>query len=1012
MKKNIKMVGGFAKIISDKDLSIITADECFYRIFSKEDEKVLSDVKSLTILISDEMTSEIKKKIHEEKQRLFVIKDSKNNISLQFEQLQEDEENKVFIVIARQRNNDFLLIEKVKKSEYEIKKMRNSVPGYFGKVALLEKSLYILSGNDQFCYVLNIAPKDNELDNNGEKKCSKDKISYKEIGIKEDYVNEILAKSKHTFFLEYERIKFDIVKNFLITGTLYEEEKYKDKYPIYFIYVMDITLQKESKSQAFIQQEKYKIITDLSEDIVFEYDCKLDVLEFSDNYNKLFGKTTFINNLRKDIENGINNPNLIKIDYIKMLDYIQKKKAKYQTECCLRTTDDNCKWMYLNAVGVKDKEGKIVKILGIIKDIDKQKKEENNRNDKSRIDSLTGALNKIAIKEDIMLKLSNLQEGAYGILMMIDIDFLKEINDTFGHMMGDYVLKEVVSSIKSTFRSEDIVGRIGGDEFLVYVNNTMDVSIAKEKAIRLNECIVNTFRNTEVEKFVSVSIGIAFASSDNTSYKDLYQKADMALYNAKENGKRKYAIYGKSDKKSDELSKNKKRENGFSNVDYDAIKKIIESVYTTGDFIDNIDEVFEYLEEIIHFSKVNIFTTSKKKNKDTENGSNEECVKVIYEWSKKGDNKIKPYEKNATIEHFVVLQDDDTNGFYYCKNISELDTNKRVYFAKRGVVSLIQIKVYDEKGEKTYIEFLSDSENEWNKKEFGLLKILTTMLSQTVLKDSTRNLSGEISLATKAKQYGYVLKERCEQIIELNVYTGNFNLYLPCQEGFSDYSNRSNYNDWVADKIIPYLSQEHCDKYLDNFLLESMQKRFATGMKNIVMEYKKELENEERWLLQTAVELVENNRKKILLYTFDITEKKEREEKVDFLTSRLEGQDNVMKYLCEEILELDLNKKEARLIFKKDDAICNISVDGNIFDNLVEYREKFVDKKDKKNFSKFLSGEGLKRMIKQQKDEVSFNYLTINHSNIDTMIKVIITRKKNSNVVYIVFKEDNMAGLE
>jgi len=281
------------------------------------------------------------------------------------------------------------------------------------------------------------------------------------------------------------------------------------------------------------------------------------------------------------------------------------------------------------------------------------------------------------------------------------------------------------------------------------------------------------------------------------------------------------------------------------------------------------------------------------------------------------------------------------------------------------------------------------------------------MLSQTILKDSNRDLSGEISLATKVKQYGYVLKDRCEQIIELNVYTGNFNLYLPCTDGFSDYANRSSYNDWVADRIIPYLSQEYCDKYLDNFLLESMQKRFATGMKNIVMEYKKELENEERWLLQTAVELVENNRKKILLYTFDITEQKEREEKIDFLSLRLAGQDNVMGYLCEEILEIDLSKKEARLIFKKEDALCNINVDGNIFDNLVEYREKFVDKKDKKNFAKFLSYEGIKKMVKQQKNEMTFSYVTINNSNIDTNIKVILIRKKNANVVYIVFKEDN-----
>ena len=152
-------------------------------------------------------------------------------------------------------------------------------------------------------------------------------------------------------------------------------------------------------------------------------------------------------------------------------------------------------------------------------------------------DSLTGCYNK---KEIEVLFEKFLEESLrYNTplsIMMIDIDYFKKVNDTYGHLAGDFILKEVANIIKNTIRSSDICGRFGGEEFLILLPNTK-LSGAMKLAERIRENIQNhKFVFNDKKITITVSIGITSASKNDSVF-SLIERADEALYEAKNKGR-------------------------------------------------------------------------------------------------------------------------------------------------------------------------------------------------------------------------------------------------------------------------------------------------------------------------------------------------------------------------------------------------------------------------------------------------------------------------------------------
>ena len=170
----------------------------------------------------------------------------------------------------------------------------------------------------------------------------------------------------------------------------------------------------------------------------------------------------------------------------------------------------------------------------IYKDITKYK-----QNDINEIDFTTKLLNKQTTFKQLEEYLKSINEKPESFtLAMADIDFFKKINDTYGHLAGDEILKQISECLIKNTKGDDIVGRFGGEEFIILLKNTnLDNSKALLEKIRkdIDDLIVK-YNNFIIDN-LNISIGAVFNQDNNTDLNNLIEKADKALYNVKENGR-------------------------------------------------------------------------------------------------------------------------------------------------------------------------------------------------------------------------------------------------------------------------------------------------------------------------------------------------------------------------------------------------------------------------------------------------------------------------------------------
>ena len=127
-------------------------------------------------------------------------------------------------------------------------------------------------------------------------------------------------------------------------------------------------------------------------------------------------------------------------------------------------------------------------------------------------------------------------------MLVIDVDGFKRINDFYGHMVGDEVMIASANAIKKLFRANDIVGRVGGDEFLVLMKDVSDIGIVETKCAQILEAFNKIHSDSMKNEMMSCSVGAAVSSSNDITYNDLFLCADKAMYSAKKNGGNKYFV--------------------------------------------------------------------------------------------------------------------------------------------------------------------------------------------------------------------------------------------------------------------------------------------------------------------------------------------------------------------------------------------------------------------------------------------------------------------------------------
>ncbi len=183
----------------------------------------------------------------------------------------------------------------------------------------------------------------------------------------------------------------------------------------------------------------------------------------------------------------------------------------------------------------------IVMVVNIVAKISSNEKKKQ-LEDKADTDLLTGLNNKLATERKIKDYMAQ-NPKTQSMMFLLDIDNFKKINDTMGHAFGDEVLRSLGQQIGANFRATDIIGRIGGDEFMIFLKGIEDETVIRKEAKKI-ENFFKGFQAGEYVKYAATaSIGAAIFPHDGADFETLYKAADQGLYKAKKRGKNQLAFY-------------------------------------------------------------------------------------------------------------------------------------------------------------------------------------------------------------------------------------------------------------------------------------------------------------------------------------------------------------------------------------------------------------------------------------------------------------------------------------
>jgi len=157
-------------------------------------------------------------------------------------------------------------------------------------------------------------------------------------------------------------------------------------------------------------------------------------------------------------------------------------------------------------------------------------------------DEMTGLKSKDALTREINQYLND-ESTDKGILFLMDVDKFKLINDTYGHDIGDRVISQLGGFLGRKFTGNEIAGRFGGDEFIVFLRDTDDPDLACNTADEIVRGVRECIDLPDKDRKVSLSIGIAIYHGQEKNYSEIFKKADIALYRSKADTKDRYHVY-------------------------------------------------------------------------------------------------------------------------------------------------------------------------------------------------------------------------------------------------------------------------------------------------------------------------------------------------------------------------------------------------------------------------------------------------------------------------------------
>lgn len=324
-----------------------------------------------------------------------------------------------------------------------------------------------------------------------------------------------------------------------VRGNLYAREG--RKYTIVSV-IEDITERKSVEEELQRQAECLHILSQAEGEKIIDYNAKTDVMIIRTNDE--YGMAQ--DEIHSRYMQRFNAAMIYKEDvayYKAVLESLLKSPKHDTIEFRIKRFDEDYTWYQANLTSLLGAEGYVTRIVGRMINIDDRKKKEMELLLRAEKDALTGIYNQGATEQLIHNAIEDGNENSLSAMMIIDLDNFKEANDLLGHANGDQLLEKTAGILKEMFKGGDVIGRIGGDEFLVYMRNLESISDADEMAGNIVKQVRYDLDFEGQPIHVTCSVGVAVYPYHGKNYEELFEKADRAVYTVKANGKDGYRVY-------------------------------------------------------------------------------------------------------------------------------------------------------------------------------------------------------------------------------------------------------------------------------------------------------------------------------------------------------------------------------------------------------------------------------------------------------------------------------------
>ncbi len=302
---------------------------------------------------------------------------------------------------------------------------------------------------------------------------------------------------------------------------------------------------------ALLSDELHRTVSNLSDNMLFEYDFVKESMFVSDNFKEKFSldySNATVNN-SKFIDSLMNEDDAER--YKKDINTLLKTKEDIGGEYQIKDASGQDTWVAMKAHCVTDRLGEIIRVIGVLTDINQEKNAALKLAERASYDFLSQLYNRNTFEREFQAELERNQNQKVAALFLDDDDF-KFINDRYSHAVGDEVIKYVADVIKSKTGDTGFAGRFGGDEFVLCISDPKMIENLEVLSMDIIDDLYSGYYSASVDATLNIkaSIGIAVSPEHGTDGRTLIACSDTAMYFVKKNGKANYHIYDPSDEET------------------------------------------------------------------------------------------------------------------------------------------------------------------------------------------------------------------------------------------------------------------------------------------------------------------------------------------------------------------------------------------------------------------------------------------------------------------------------